>query len=106
MLVAFTGFSKVNNSKEIAFHARHENEEALRSILPIRAILDGNTIQVEFFDSPESVFVKILDASGKAVVTEYCSSPQLLQLQVNQGNDYVIEIVYGEVCLYGNFSID
>lgn len=106
MLVAFSGFSKVSNSRDIELHAEHANDEALRSILPVRALLDGNTIQIEFFGSFESVVVKITDATGKEVLTSAYSSPQLVQLQVNQGaNDYTIEISYGETSLYGDFTI-
>lgn len=107
MLVALTCFSKVTDSRDIALHAGHENEEALRSILPVRAVIDGNILQLEFLDSPENVVVKISDKAGKEIITSAYSFPQLVKLYVNQGaNDYTIEIIYGETCLYGDFTIE
>jgi hypothetical protein len=106
MLVAFSGFSKTTNSRDIHLHARNSDQEALRSILPIKAVLDGNTIQIEFFNSPENVVVKIKEATGKEVFTYIYSSPRLVQIPINQGpDDYVVEVIYGETCLYGNFTI-
>lgn len=107
MFVTFSGFSKTSNSRDIHLRARDADQEALRSILPVRATLDENTIQIEFFDSPENVVVKITDATGKEILTSAYSSPRLVQLQVNQDvNDYVMEIIYDETCLYGEFVIE
>lgn len=107
MLLTFCGFAKTANSRDIHLRARDADQEALRSILPVRAILDGNIIQIEFFDSPENAIVTITDADGVDIVTGTYSSPGLVRLRVSQvSNEYAIEIAYGEVYLYGNFIIE
>lgn len=69
MLVGFGAFSKTTDSREIDLRAKQSDQEALRSILPVRASLDGNTLLVEFFNSPQEVTVKISNLENQEVVT-------------------------------------
>lgn len=105
MIVAICSFAKTADSKTIALHARHANDGALRSVLPVRAILDGNVIMIDFFESPEHVIVKIKDTDGVELILNEYASPEFIQLQLNQSiNNYIIDIVFDDIYLSGNFE--
>lgn len=108
MLVAFSGFAKTAmTSRDIRLHARNSDQEALRSVLPVRAVLDETTIRLEFFDSPESAVVVITNEEGQKVLTNAYSFPQLVLLQTDKSpGTYEIEIVYGDKCFSGSFIIE
>lgn len=107
MIVGFSAFSKTTDSREIELRARQADQEALRSMLPVRACLEENTVVVEFFNAPENVIITIKDAEGSEVITETYSSPELIQLPLTQhAGEYVVEITYGNTTLSGKFSIE
>lgn len=107
MLVTFSAFSKVMDSRHIELQAKQAGSEALRSVIPISALLEGNTILLNFLNSPENVTVTVTDVEGNEIFVETYSSPLSAKFQVTRipGN-YTLEIVYGDICLYGNFIIE
>lgn len=107
MLVSFSAFSKIMDSKHIRLEASRAGAGALRSVIPVSALLEGNTILLNFLNSPENATVTVTDADGYKILEEAYSLPQIVKLQVihKQGN-YTLEIVYEDTCLYGEFTIE
>ena len=100
VLVGFSAFSKTADSRE-------SDQEALRSILPVRAWQEENTIWVEFFNSPESATITVKKSGGNEVFSKAFSSPELIQLPLIQlSGEYVVEITYGDIILSGEFIIE
>lgn len=107
MIVAICSFAKTTDSKTIALHARHANDGALRSIQPVNAILDGNIVRIDFFNSFENVKISITDMSGNVVNTAICRYPDVIQFEIEQKEDsYILEITFSNVKLSGTFIID
>lgn len=76
-----------------------------RSITPVRAYLDGTDVYVSFLDNPEKVTVIITDAEGLLVEEVVAFSPQTIQVPISkESGSYKIEIIYGDVCLFGVFG--
>ena len=99
VLVGFSAFSKTADSRDIELRARQSDQEALRSILPVRAWQEENTIWVEFFNSPESATITVKKSGGNEVFSKTFSSPEL-------SGEYVVEITYGDIILSGEFIIE
>lgn len=107
MLVAFSTFSKTTTSRDIDLRARHADDRPLRSIIPVRAVLDEDIISVEFLDSPKDAVIRITDADGNEILSKAYTYPQLVQLPINQKvSIYTIEITLGEICFSGYFCIE
>lgn len=107
MFVGFSAFSKTTDSREIDLRAKQSDQEALRSILPVRAWQEENTIWVEFFNSPESAIITVKKSGGNEVFSKTFSSPELIQLPLIQlSGEYVVEITYGDIILSGEFIIE
>lgn len=107
MLVAFSAFSRVLDSRHIKLQAIRSNTHILRSVNPVSATLDENVISLDFKNSPENVTVRVTDVEGKEIIVEDYTSPQLVKLQaIKTSGNYTIEIVYGETILYGDFVIE
>lgn len=107
VLVGFSAFSKTTDSRKIDLRAKQSDQEALRCVLPVRASVDGNTIWVEFFNSPESAIITVKKSDGNEVSSETFSSPELIQLPLTLlSGEYVVEITYGDNCLSGEFIVE
>lgn len=107
MLVSFSIFSKTTDSRDIELRARQSGQEALRSILPVRAWLEGNSIWVEFLSLPGCAVVTIKGKDGSDVITKIYESPKLIQLpSIQQYGEYILEITYGDTILSGYFIIE
>lgn len=107
MLVGFGAFSKTTDSREIDLRAKQSDQEALRSILPVRASLDGNTLLVEFFNSPQEVTVKISNLENQEVVTEVYTFPKLIRLPITEkSGNYSLDIIYKDTHFSGEFFIE
>lgn len=107
MLVTFSAFSKMMDSRHIELQAKQAGSEALRSVIPVSALLEGNVILLKFLNSPEHVTVTVMDAEGNEISAETYSSPQSVKLQeIQTSGGYRLEIVYDDVCLCGDFMIE
>lgn len=107
LLVAFSAFSKIMDSRDIHLKARKADKDILRSVIPVRSSLEGNTIVINFFNSPENVTVTVTDAEGNEILSEIYSSPQLVKLEaIQMPGSYTLDIVYGDTSLYGDFVIE
>lgn len=107
MLVALNTFSKTTTARDIELRARHADDEALRSIIPVRAMLDEDILSVEFWDSPKDAVIRITDADGNEILSKAYTYPELVQLPINQKvSIYTIEITLGEICFSGYFCIE
>lgn len=107
MLVTFSAFSKIMDSRDIHLKARKADKDVLRSVIPVRSSLEGNTILINFFNAPRNVTVTVLDAEGNKVFIEAYSSPQIVKLQaLYVSGSYTLEVAYEDTCLYGDFAIE
>lgn len=98
--------AKTADSKSIEMRAR-EMDESRRSVLPVRAWLEGTDVYVTFLNSPQEVFITVFDSAGTVVEENVCQSPQTIQMHILEGKgNYRIEISYSEVYLSGEFSLD
>lgn len=94
-------------SQEIDIRAGQDHKHDLRSILPVRATINESTVTVVFYDSLPEVTILIRNAEGTVVSEEVYQSPSAVQIPVTAGKgDYKIEIVYADMYLYGDFTID
>lgn len=97
-------FAKVAGTKHIDLVGQTQDER-LRSITPVQAWFDGTDVYVSFLDSPVKATVTITDAEGLLVEEIVAFSPQTIQVPISkEGGSYKIEIIYGDVCLYGQFE--
>lgn len=107
VLVGFSAFSKATDSREIDLRAKQSDQEALRCILPVRASLDGNTLLVEFFSSPQEVTVKISSLENQEVITEVYIAPELIRMPITgKSGNYSLDIIYEDTHLSGEFLIE
>lgn len=107
MLVTFSAYSKIMDSRHIELQAKQAGSEALRSVIPVSALLERNVIMLNFLNSPENVTVTVMDAEGNEILAEIYSSPQSVKLhEIKLPGVYKLEVVYGDVCLYGDFVIE
>ena len=107
MLVTFSVYSKIMDSRHIELQAKQAGSEALRSVIPVSALLESNVILLNFLNSPENVTVTVMDAEGNEILAEVYSSPQSVKLhEIKASGVYKLEVVYGDVCLYGDFVIE
>lgn len=107
MLIAFSAFSKVLDTRDIYLKAKKANNGALRTITPVKAFLEGNTVFIKFLDSPDNVIITMKDSQGSEIATEVYKSPQFIQFQTLQlSGSYTLEITYADTCLYGDFVIE
>lgn len=107
MFIGFSAFSKVMDSKHIRLEAGRANSGALRSVIPVSALLEENVILLNFLNSPENVTVTVTDAEGNEILSEIYNSPQLVKLEaIQMPGSYTLDIVYGDTSLYGDFVIE
>lgn len=115
LLVVFIGlflipnnmYSRTTASRDIDIKAGQEHKLDLRSVLPVRATINESTVTVVFYDSLPEVTILIRNAEGTVVSEEVYQSPSAVQIPVTAGKgDYKIEIVYADMYLYGDFTID
>lgn len=96
--------AKVADSRDIRLIAKTQDKDA-RSVQPVRAYLEGTDVYVSFLDSPVKATVTITDPEGLLVEEVVAFSTQIIQVPISkEGGSYKIEIVYGDVCLYGQFE--
>lgn len=102
LVLSMTGFAP--SAEDIQLKGSRDDVD-YRSITPVRAYLDGMDVYVSFLDSPEKVTVIITDAEGLLVEEVVAFSPQTIQVPIGkEAGSYNIEIIYGDVCLYGVFE--
>lgn len=115
LLVVFIGlflipndmYSRTTASRDIDIKAGQEHKLDWRSVLPVRATINESTVTVVFYDSLPEVTILIRNAEGTVVSEEVYQSPSAVQIPVTAGKgDYKIEIVYADMYLYGDFTID
>lgn len=100
-------YSRTTASRDIDIKAGQEHKLDLRSVLPVRATINESTVTVVFYDSLPEVTILIRNAEGTVVSEEVYQSPSAVQIPVTAGKgDYKIEIVYADMYLYGDFTID
>lgn len=106
-LISLSVFSKTTDSKDIHLQARNANKEALRSIVPVRAQLDGCSVVIEFFNSPEDVTIEISDADNQEIETGIYASPELIRLPIPKtSGNYCLDIICNDTHFYGEFFVE
>lgn len=98
--------AKVADSRDIRLIAETQDKDA-RSVQPVRAWLDGTTLQVSFLNSPASVTIRVTDPQGAIVKEVVVVSPQYVQIPIEECSGlFRIEIVYTGTHLYGEFEYE
>lgn len=97
--------AKVADSRDIRLIAETQDKDA-RSVQPVRAWLDGTTLQVSFLNSPASVTIRVTDPQG-AIVKEVVVVSPYVQIPIEECSGlFRIEIVYTGTHLYGEFEYE
>ncbi|MCD7849947.1 MAG: DUF3244 domain-containing protein [Parabacteroides sp.] len=95
--------AKIMNSRDIEIRAK-EKKNIPRSILPVRAWVDGKTVCVTFFDLPNTATVRITNMENGEVLTKTYQSPETVSILLLNG-EYEIQITYGQDSFIGYFDL-
>ncbi|RHO63792.1 DUF3244 domain-containing protein [Parabacteroides sp. AF48-14] len=96
--------AKVTDTRDIELRAKYGDKD-LRSLLPVRAWIDNQTVYVSFLDSPETATVIITNGENGESVTTSFSSLKTVLITLGDKGKYRIEINYGTEVFEGNFNI-
>lgn len=99
-------FAKVADTRDIELRAKTGNRE-LRSLPPVRAWIDNQTVYVSFLDLPSTATVVITNTENSETQTMSFSFPQTVSIPISQesGEEYEIQISYDSKSFVGNFEL-
>lgn len=98
-------FAKIMDSREIEIRAKEEKNNP-RSLFPVRAWVDGNTIYVTFYELPSTATVTIIKMQNGNDMTTTYQSPQTISLFLDELGEYEILISYNSKEFVGNFDLE
>lgn len=96
-------YAKTTDTRKIELRIKAEKKD-VRSIFPVNAWLDGQTVYISFYGQPEIVSVVITDMKGEVVVANTSRSPQTISIPVNKAGKYQIEIHVDSKVFTGAFN--
>ncbi len=97
-------YAKTMNTREIKLKANREKED-VRSIPPIYAWQDSQTVYISFYNHPQIVSVTIMDMTGEVIVTNTYQSPLRISILVYTKGKYQIEIHADSKIFTGMFEL-
>lgn len=98
-------FAKVMDSRDIKIRAKTETNIP-RSILPVRAYVDGQTVYVSFYELPEEATVTVVASQSGLAIKKVYQSPQAISISVEEVGEFQIEISYGPKAFIGDFVLE
>lgn len=98
-------FAKVTNSRDIEIRAKKETGGEPRSLVPVQAWVDENTVHVSLIEHSDAVTVTIASVDGRFFVKEIYQSPQTISIPIEEIGEFQIEISYGEKVFVGDFEL-
>ena len=98
--------AKVTDQRDIELRTKAGNKE-LRSLPPVRAWIDNQTVYVLFLDLPSTATVVITNTENSEIQTMSFSFPQTVSILMSQESSggYEIEISYEEKIFTGEFKM-
>lgn len=98
--------AKVTDTRDIELRTKAGNKE-LRSLPPVRAWIDNQTVYVLFLDLPSTATVVITNTENSEIQTMSFSFPQTVSILMSQESSggYEIEISYEEKIFTGEFKM-
>ena len=98
-------FAKIMDSREIEIRAKEKKNDP-RSLLPMRAWVDGQMIYVSFWDLPSTATVIITNVESGESITKSFLSPETVSVPINNENGtYEIQISYEEKVFTGEYKL-
>ena len=98
-------FAKVTNSRDIEIRAKKEKGGEPRSLVPVQAWVDENTVYVSLIEHSDAVTVTIASVDGSFFVKEIYQFPQTISIPIEEVGEFQIEISYGEKVFVGDFEL-
>lgn len=98
-------FAKVTNSRDIEVRAKEKTGGEPRSLVPVRAWVDENTVYVSLIEHSDVVTVTIASVDGCFFVKEIYQFPQTISIPIEEVGKFQIEISYGEKVFVGDFEL-
>lgn len=98
--------AKVMDTRNIELRTESDTDNELRSLLPVRAWIDGNTVYVSFLGSPAHTDISITSVKGGMCQIEAYSFPKVVTIPVTGTGMFKIEISYDNNLFVGNFKLD
>lgn len=95
--------AKVTDSREIELRAKIRQKDP-RSISPVRAWIDNQTVYVSFLDLPSTATVVITNVETGGSVTKSLSFQKMLSVSLEEKGKYRIDINYDSEFFEGNFE--
>lgn len=97
-------YAKTADTQEIELLTETEKND-VRSIYPVHALLDGQTVYILFHDQPETASVAITNMEGEAILANTYPSPQTISIPFYKPGKYQIEIHLGSKVFTGTFEL-
>ena len=98
-------FAKVTNSRDIEVRAKEKTGGEPRSLVPVRAWVDENTVYVSLIEHSDAVTVTIASVDGSFFVKKIYQFPQTISIPIEEIGEFQIEISYGEKVFVGDFEL-
>lgn len=98
-------YAKTTNTREIELRIEAE-KKGIRSMFPVNAWLDGQTVYISFYDQPQAVSVIITDMDEDVFVSTTFSYPQVITIPVCKAGKYQIEIHVDSKVYTGVFELE
>lgn len=98
--------ARTMDSRDIEMRAKKGEGSELRSIIPVRAWVDGKTVYVSFLENPEVAQITIVSKDSSFLIEEVYSSPQTISIPLESSGTFQIEIDYEEKAFVGNFVLN
>ena len=98
-------FAKVTNSRDIEIRAKKEKGGEPRSLVPVQAWVDENTVYVSLIEHSDAVTVTIASVDGSFFVKKIYQFPQTISIPIEEIGEFQIEISYGEKVFVGDFEL-
>lgn len=96
--------AKVTDTRDIELRTKTDNGNELRSLPPVRAWIDNQTVYVLFLDLPSIATVVITNVETGGSVTTSFSSQKMLSVSLEEKGKYRIDINYDSEFFEGNFK--
>lgn len=97
--------AKVMNTRQIQIRAQTGSKDT-RSMLPVQAWSENQTVYVTFLDMPNTATVTIVSTTGSYCRTEAYQSPETVSLTVGEAGTFEIEISYESKVYVGKFELE
>ena len=98
-------FAKVTNSRDIEVRAKEKTGGEPRSLVPVRAWVDENTVYISLIEHSDAVTVTIAWVDGSFFIKEIYQFPQTISIPIEEIGEFQIEISYGEKVFVGDFEL-